>query len=173
MWLEGTVRVVRPGCTDPRAPCSRSSTISAQTGPPRVETPDVQVNRVVASDIDLAFLGMLPSRPLVGAPIGEDALWSLDGFPEVAAAARARAGVLLRRAGRNDAIASNDLWGKQQRAMPVFVDDPSSFVPTPVMADVARIWSAELGRTDMRASPPPPASLKRLRHTASNLEPLS
>lgn len=181
--LEGTVTVVRPGCTDRRAPCSRSSTISAQTGPPRIEMPDVQVNRVVASDIDLAFLRMLPSRPLLGAPsasldsllgapIGEESPGSVDGSPGVAAPARARGGVLPRRAARNDAIASTDRWADQQRAIPVFIDD-TSFVTTPVMADVAPIWSPELGRTEMRVSTPPPAWRKRLLRAASNVEPVS
>lgn len=79
--------------------------ISTQT-----DLPDVQVNHLVARDIDLALLRLLPIGQILGAPLvledlvatrsiepmGGETIVSLDLAADLASAARARGGVVLR-----------------------------------------------------------------------------
>ena len=219
-------------------------TISTQTDRPRVDLPDVQVDHLVARDIDLALLRLLPVGQLLGGPLGlehpvapepveppsGETIVSLDVATDLVATARAQGGVVLRdeeltplarfdllepgsetgqvdhgslrgtltrlreresgHAGR-DAVTVGDLWPDQVRTVIVFgrppvasdaarldaalaggldagggdatgreqpvnpvlaviADDPSSTVPPQVMTDIARLWIADRGLTDVR-----------------------
>ena len=198
----------------------------------------MQVDHLVARDIDLALLRLLPTGQLLGgplvttepvatAPVDAERLVSLHVGAELAAAARDRGALVLRDeeltplarldlvaqevaptadghlsgtlvrlreresgTGRHAAVTVADLWPDQRRTVVVFgrppvsadaavlaealaggpdadgdatagahpvssvlaviADDPSAAVPPQVMTDIARLWIAEVGLTDVR-----------------------